>query len=68
MIAEFLPDDDRRGPVLPLLFGLHMLVLTDNGNTFTFGEYQRWLSISGFTDVRTIAVPAPSPLILATKQ
>jgi len=68
MIAEFVPDDDRRGPLLPLLFGLHMLVLTDSGDTFTFGEYQRWLSNSGFIDVRTIAVPAPSPLILATKQ
>jgi len=41
MIAEFVPDDDRRGPLLPLLFGLHMLVLTDSGDTFTFGEYQR---------------------------
>ena len=68
MIAEFVPDDDRRGRLLPLLFGLHMLVLTDSGDTFTFGEYQRWLSNSGFIDVRTIAVPAPSPLILATKQ
>ncbi|HYR92140.1 MAG TPA: class I SAM-dependent methyltransferase [Terriglobia bacterium] len=68
MIAEFVPDDDRRGPLLPLLFSLHMLVLTDTGDTFTFGEYQRWLSISGFMDIRTIAVPAPSPLILATKK
>ena len=46
----------------------HPRMAVPRGDTFTFGEYQRWLSNSGFIDVRTIAVPAPSPLILATKQ
>jgi ubiquinone/menaquinone biosynthesis C-methylase UbiE len=67
LIAELVPDDDRCGPLLPLLFALHMLVLTDEGNAFTLAEYRSWLSESGFTDVRTVTVPAPSPLILATK-
>jgi ubiquinone/menaquinone biosynthesis C-methylase UbiE len=67
LIAELLPDDDRHGPLLPLLFGLHMLVLTDGGGTFTLAEFRSWLSEAGFDEVRTLAVPAPSPLILATK-
>lgn len=67
LIAEFVPDDDRRGPLMPLLFALHLLVLTDNGDTFTLAEYQRWLSTAGFADVRTVPAPAPSPLIIATK-
>ena len=66
-IAEFVPDDDRRGPLMPLLFALHMLVLTDNGDAFTLGEYTKWLVHAGFGDVRTVAAPAPSPLIVATK-
>jgi ubiquinone/menaquinone biosynthesis C-methylase UbiE len=65
--AELLPDDDRHGPLLPLLFGLHMLVLTDGGGTFTLAEFRSWLSEAGFDDVKTLAVPAPSPLILATR-
>ena len=51
----------------PLLFAIHMLVLTDNGNTFTLAEYRHWLLNAGFVHVRIVAVPAPSPLILATK-
>jgi ubiquinone/menaquinone biosynthesis C-methylase UbiE len=68
LIAEFVPDDDRRGPLMSLLFALHMLVLTDNGDAFTLAEYTNWLVTAGFVDVRTVAAPAPSPLILATKR
>jgi ubiquinone/menaquinone biosynthesis C-methylase UbiE len=67
LIAEFVPDDDRGGPLMPLLFALHMLVLTDRGDTFTQAEYTSWLTRAGFVDVRTVAAPAPSPLIFATK-
>jgi 3-hydroxy-5-methyl-1-naphthoate 3-O-methyltransferase len=67
LIAELLPDDDRCGPLIPLLFAIHMLVLTDNGDAFTLTEYQSWLLNAGFTEVRTVLAPAPSPLILATK-
>jgi ubiquinone/menaquinone biosynthesis C-methylase UbiE len=67
LIAELLPDDDRHGPPLPLLVGLHMLVIIDSGGTFTLAEFRSWLSEAGFDDIRTLAVPAPSPLILATK-
>ena len=67
LIAEFVPDDDRHGPLIPLLFALHMLLLTDHGDAFTLLEYKKWLMNAGFIDVRTVAAPAPSPLILATK-
>jgi hypothetical protein len=66
-IAEFTPNDDRTGAPIPLLFGVNMLVHTQNGDVFTFKEIARWLSDAGFTNVRTLEVPAPSPLILADK-
>ena len=68
LIAEFVPDDDRNGPLMPLLFALHMLVLTERGDTFTLGEFTEWLTTAGFVDIGTIAAPAPSPLIVATKR
>jgi SAM-dependent methyltransferase len=66
-IAEMIPNDDRTGPPFPLVFAVNMLVNTQNGDTYTFGEMSQWLTEAGFTDCRLLEVPAPSPLILATK-
>ena len=67
LIAEFVPNDARTGPSMPLLFGLNMLLQTEEGNVFTLREYRAWLKAAGFRKVTTVPVPAPSPLILATK-
>jgi ubiquinone/menaquinone biosynthesis C-methylase UbiE len=67
LIAEMVPNDDRTGPALPLVFGLNMLLHTEQGNVFTMREYRAWLKEAGFKKVTTIDTPAPSPLILATK-
>jgi ubiquinone/menaquinone biosynthesis C-methylase UbiE len=67
VIAELLPDEDRSGPVYPLLFALQMLIHTSEGDTFTFAEYRRWLQEAGFRDARLLPAPAPSPLVLATR-
>jgi precorrin-6B methylase 2 len=66
-IAEFLVNPDRTGPVGSLLFAVNMLVNTDEGDTFSFGEISAWLSEAGFTNARTLDAPGPSPLVLATK-
>jgi ubiquinone/menaquinone biosynthesis C-methylase UbiE len=67
-IAEFVVSDDRTGPPQALIFAVNMLVNTEQGDTFTFTEMSRWLSEAGFTDVRQLPAPGPSPLILATKR
>ncbi|MBW4022254.1 MAG: methyltransferase [Proteobacteria bacterium] len=66
-IAEFLVDEDRRGPVSGLIFAVNMLVNTEAGNTYSFTEIAGWLTEAGFTDPRQLAAPGPSPLILATR-
>jgi SAM-dependent methyltransferase len=66
-IAEFLVDEDRRGPVNGLFFAVNMLVNTDEGNTYSFKEISGWLAEAGFVDARTLPSPGPSPLILASK-
>jgi ubiquinone/menaquinone biosynthesis C-methylase UbiE len=66
-IAEFVANDDRTGPPGAMIFAVNMLVNTDTGDTFTFPEMSRWLTDVGFKDVRQLAAPGPSPLILASK-
>jgi ubiquinone/menaquinone biosynthesis C-methylase UbiE len=67
LIGEFVPNDERSGPPLPLLFGLNMLINTPAGDVFTMREYREWLKEAGFSKVATIPAPHVSPLILATK-
>jgi precorrin-6B methylase 2 len=67
LIAEFVPNDERSGPEMPLLFGLNMLINTPEGDVYTMAEYREWLEDAGFTSIETIEAPQPSPLILATK-
>jgi len=67
VIAEILVDGDRTGPLFPLLFAVNMVVNTERGDTFSFEEISDWLREAGFEDVRTLQIPGPSPLILATK-
>jgi hypothetical protein len=50
-----------------MIFAVNMLVNTDEGNAFTFGEIGGWLRDAGFENVRQLEAPAPSPLILANK-
>jgi len=67
LIAEYVPNDARTAPAIPLMFGLNMLLHTEQGNVYTMREYRAWLKDAGFRKVTTIIAPAPSPLILARK-
>jgi SAM-dependent methyltransferase len=67
VIAEYLVNDDRKGPAGGLLFGVNMLVNTENGDTYSFEEIRGWLHDAGFTNARTVEAPGPSPLIMADK-
>jgi SAM-dependent methyltransferase len=67
VVAEFLVHDDRTGPPQALIFGVNMLVNTDEGDVFSFEEIRCWLEETGFRNVRKMESPGPSPLILATK-
>jgi SAM-dependent methyltransferase len=66
-IAEFVCNDDRTGPPNATIFAVNMLVNTEQGDTYTFPEISQWLREAGFTQMRQLQAPAPSPLILANK-
>jgi ubiquinone/menaquinone biosynthesis C-methylase UbiE len=67
LIAEFVPNDTRTGPTMPVLFALTMLLQTEEGNVFTLREYRSWLKAAGFRSVTTIPVAPPSTVITARK-
>lgn len=67
LIAEIIPDDERREALFPLLFAVNMLALTTEGDAFTMSEYRQWLQEAGFSEVLIVEAPSPSPLILARK-
>ena len=67
VIAEMIPNDSRTGPAFPLLFGLMMVVATDEGDVFTMAQYKQWLKQAGFKGLKLVKVEAPSPLIVATR-
>ncbi len=67
LISEFIPDDERSFAVFPLLFATYMLIETAEGNTFTMKEYREWLQSAGFSNIETIDIPSPFPLIIANK-
>jgi ubiquinone/menaquinone biosynthesis C-methylase UbiE len=66
-IMDFLANEDRTGPPQALIFSVNMLVNTDQGDTYTFGEISGWLKEAGFENARMLEVPAVSPLILANR-
>jgi 2-polyprenyl-3-methyl-5-hydroxy-6-metoxy-1,4-benzoquinol methylase len=67
LVAEYIPNDARSGPVMPVLFGLNMLLHSDEGNVFTMRQYRAWLKAIGFRKVTTVPIPPPASLIMATK-
>ena len=66
-IQEFVPNEERTGPLPTLIFAVNMLVNTDAGDTFTFAEMSAWLGEAGYVNPRLLDVPSVSPLVLADK-
>jgi 2-polyprenyl-3-methyl-5-hydroxy-6-metoxy-1,4-benzoquinol methylase len=67
LIAEISPNEDRTAPLFSVLFSLNMLVTSPDGDVFTLKQMRGWLKEEGYRKSELLRVPAPSPLILATK-
>lgn len=67
VVAEWVADDDRSGPPHVMVFAITMLLVSEQGDAFSFSEIATWLADAGFCQIRKVHVPAPSPLIVATK-
>jgi len=67
LIAEFIANDLRTGPEIPLLFAMVMLLFSEHGDVFTAKELKRWLNFVGFKKVAALAVQYPASVMVATK-
>ena len=68
VVADFLPDEQRAQAEFPLMFAINMLVHTEEGDTFTWSEYQQWLQEAGFGEVSRLEAPGQATLITACKR
>jgi len=66
-IAEWLVNEERTGPPPALIFAVNMLVNTDRGDVFSFGEISSWLRDAGFEKAQLLEAPGARPLIVAEK-
>lgn len=66
-IAEFLANEDHSGPMFATIFAVNMLLMTDDGDTFSAQEIFAWLREAGFENPRLLEVPGPAPLVLANR-
>jgi ubiquinone/menaquinone biosynthesis C-methylase UbiE len=67
LVPEFVANDLRTGPELPLMFALNMLLFTESGDVFTIKELKRWLDFVGFKKVSAQAVQYPVTVVVAIK-
>ena len=67
LVAEFIANDLRTGPEIPLIFALVMLLHTEHGDVYTAKELKRWLNFVGFKKVAALAVQYPANVMVATK-
>jgi len=67
VLVEFVPDDDRTGPVDAVRFALVMLATTPAGDAYTFAEYRTMLAHAGFAGPVTLheLAPAPARVVIA---
>lgn len=69
LVAEFLLNNDKSGPLMPLIFALNMLLNTNEGDVFKTTALEHWLADAGFGQVEILdKAPSVSPLILAFKK
>ena len=52
ILTECVISDDRSGPVFPALFSLLMVLRSKDGECRSRGEMTKWMSETGFSDIR----------------
>ncbi|MFH1438734.1 MAG: methyltransferase [Pseudomonadota bacterium] len=67
VISDFILDDNEHTPVNAAIFGLHMLVSTEEGGTYTRGEIKGWMKKAGFRAIRIVDVKGTALLMAGRK-
>jgi len=70
IIAEFMENEERSGPIFPTLFAINMLLATETGCVFTVEELKTMIQAAGMKDAHRLKLPVygeESPIMVAKK-
>jgi hypothetical protein len=69
IIKDHVLDGGRANPPVGAIFSLLMLLTTDGGRCYSYGEVKTWLMDAGLTRIRQIDLPAPltSSLVIGSR-
>lgn len=68
IIVEFLLNENKTGPLFSTLFGLNMLIETEDGRTYSESEINKMLVDTGFGDIKSkIPLFGPQSVIYGRK-
>lgn len=67
VVAEFVVDDGRTGPAVPLLFHLNMLMLSDAGKSYERREIASLVTGAGFAEPRFVPSGPVATLVFAAR-
>ncbi|HEX8791459.1 MAG TPA: methyltransferase [Polyangiaceae bacterium] len=67
VVAEFVVEDGRVGPAMPLLFNLNMLALADGGKSYERRELTALVTEAGFAAPRFVPAGPVATLVIAAR-
>src|SRR3990172_6533902 len=66
IVQEQLLNDEKSGPALAAMIGVNQLLHTPGGAAYSGREMGDWMKAVGFTKVKRVPMPSPSPFIVLT--
>lgn len=67
LVHEFLLDDDKVAPTMATLFAIHMLVMTEQGRTYSGAEIGGWMAEAGLVGMELIRVSPDTAVVVGCK-
>jgi precorrin-6B methylase 2 len=59
VVKDHILDENRANPPVGAIFSLLMLLTTDGGRCYSFGEIESWMHAAGLGQVRQVDLPPP---------
>jgi SAM-dependent methyltransferase len=69
VVKDHILDENRASPAVGAIFSLLMLLTTDGGRCYSFGEIKSWMQQAGLPQIQQIELPSPltSSLVVGTR-
>jgi (2Fe-2S) ferredoxin/SAM-dependent methyltransferase len=67
VMQDYILTSDKTSPASGALFAINMLVGTQSGSSYSGNEYREWLDTAGFLDIKKVALPGPTALMVARR-